>query len=120
AARPALRGPAMFRNYLVTALRNIARHKLHSFINIAGLAVGLTCAILIILFVRDEMSYDRWIKGSENLWRVEITYHVPGRSDPIVTAQAPIPIVAAMREQIPEVTGGTRLVREGMTLTAGD
>ena len=81
----------MFRNYLVTALRNIVRHKLYSVINIAGLAVGLCCVILIILFVRDELSYDKWIPGSENLWRVEITYHVPGRSDPIVTAQAPIP-----------------------------
>src|SRR5690349_13255301 len=68
---------AMFRNYLVTALRNFARHKLASFINIAGLAVGLACVILIILFVRDELSYDKWIPGSENLWRVEITYHVP-------------------------------------------
>ena len=45
----------MFRNYLVTALRNIARHKLYSFINIAGLAVGLACAIFIILFIRDEI-----------------------------------------------------------------
>ena len=110
----------MFHNYLVTALRNLVRHKLYSFINIAGLAVGMTCAMLIILFVRDELSYDKWIPGSENLWRVEITYHVPGRSDAIVTAQVPIPIVAAMREQIPEVRSGTRLVREGMTLTAGD
>src|SRR5438128_1033116 len=107
----------MFRNYLVTALRNILRHKLHSFINIAGLAAGLACAILIILFVRDEMSYDKWIPGSENLWRFEITYHVPGRSEPIVTAQSPIPIVAAMREQIPEIRSGTRLTRETMTLT---
>ena len=110
----------MFRNYLVTALRNIVRHKLHSFINIAGLAVGLTCAILITLFVRDELSYDKWIPGSENLWRFEITYHVPGRADAIDTAQSPLPIVAAMRDQIPEVTGGTRLAREGMTLTSGD
>ena len=110
----------MFANYLVIALRNIARHKLYSFINIAGLAVGLCCVILIALFVRDELSYDTWIPGSENLWRVEITYHVPGRSDPIVTAQAPIPIAMAMRDQIPEVTAATRLVREGMTLTAGD
>ena len=57
----------MFRNYLITALRNIARHKLYSFINIAGLAVGLTCVIFIILFMRDELSYDKWIPGSENL-----------------------------------------------------
>ncbi len=73
-------GGAMFRNYLVIALRNIIRHKLYSFINIAGLAVGLTCVILIMLFVRDELSYDKWIPGSENLYRVEVTYFTcPGR-----------------------------------------
>ena len=63
----------MFRNYLIIALRNLTRHKLYSFINIAGLTVGLTCAIFIILFVRDQLSYDRWIPGTENLYRVEIT-----------------------------------------------
>ena len=108
----------MFRNYLTVALRNIARHKLYSFINIAGLAVGLACAILIILFVRDELSYDKWIPGSENLWRIEVTYHVPGRSDPIETADAPFPIPAAMGDQIPEVTAATRLPRESLTLTS--
>ncbi len=45
----------MFRNYLVTALRNIVRHQLYSLINIAGLAVGLACAVFIILFIRDEI-----------------------------------------------------------------
>ena len=74
----------MFKNYLVTAFRNIVRHKLYSFINIAGLAVGLTCVILIALFVQDELSYDKWIPGSENLWRFEVTFHVPGRSEPIM------------------------------------
>ena len=44
----------MFRNYLTIALRNITKHKLYSFINIAGLALGLACAILIILFIRYE------------------------------------------------------------------
>jgi putative ABC transport system permease protein len=110
----------MFRNYLVTALRNLARHKLYSFINIAGLAVGLACAILIMLFVRDELSYDKWIPGAEKLWRLEVTYHAPGRSDPIITAQTSMPIPPAMHDQIPEVRSATRLVREGMTLTAGD
>ena len=62
----------MFRNYLVIALRNIVRHKLYSFINIAGLAVGLTCVILIILFIRDELSYDKWIPGSDKLYRGSI------------------------------------------------
>ena len=110
----------MFRNYLVTALRNLARHKLYSFINIAGLAVGLACAILIMLFVQDELSYDKWIANSENLWRVEVTYHVPGRSEPIISAQTTMPVPIAMHDQIPEVRSAARLVREGMTLTAGD
>ena len=74
----------MFRNYLTIALRNIVRHKLYSFINIAGLAVGLACVILIMLFVRDELSYDKWIPGSDRLYRVEMTFHLPGRP-PILT-----------------------------------
>jgi putative ABC transport system permease protein len=110
----------MFRNYLVTALRNLVRHKLYSFINIGGLAVGLACVIFVILFVRDELSYDKWIPGSENLWRVEVTYHVPGRSDPLFLAQAGMPMPRAMRDQIPEVRSATRFAQENMTLTAGD
>ncbi len=68
----------MFQNYLITALRNVARHKLYSFINIAGLTVGLACAIFIILFVKDQLSYDRWIPGTENLYRVELSAVNPG------------------------------------------
>jgi putative ABC transport system permease protein len=109
----------MFRNYLMTALRNLVRHKLYSFINIGGLAVGLACVILVILFVRDELSYDKWIPGSERLYRVEQTIHQPARSD-IITAQAPMPMVVAMRDQIPEVQSATRLVQESMTVTSGD
>jgi putative ABC transport system permease protein len=110
----------MFRNYLTVALRNIVRYKLYSVINIAGLSVGLACTILIVLFARDELSYDKWIAGSANLWRVELTYHIPGRSDPIRTAQTSMPLPVAMRDQIPEVRSATRLVREFFTLTAGD
>jgi putative ABC transport system permease protein len=109
----------MFRNYLVIALRNIVRHKLYSVINIAGLAVGLACAILIILFVRDELSYDAWIPGSDKLYRVEVTFHVPGRAD-IVTAQTTMPLTVAMHDQIPEVRQQTRLVQQYMTMIAGD
>ena len=112
-------GEAMFRNYLVIALRNIARHKLYSFINIAGLAVGLACAILIILFVRDELSWDAWIPGCDKIYRVETTFHVPGRSD-IVTAQTTMPLTVAMHDQIPEVREQTRLVQQSMTMIAGD
>ena len=83
----------MFHNYLITALRNFTRHKLYSFINIAGLTVGLTCAIFIILFVRDQLSYDRWIPGTENLYRVEVHHSFPAQP-PIGCATASFPAAA--------------------------
>jgi putative ABC transport system permease protein len=109
----------MFRNYLTVALRNLIRQKLYSVINIAGLAVGLACALFIILFVRDELSYDTWVPDSANLYRIEQTIHVPGRP-PLVMAMTEFPLPAAMRDEFPEVTGMTVLVQEPMTLTIGD
>ena len=60
----------MFRNYLTVALRNLLRQKLYSAINIAGLAVGLACVLFIILFARDELSYDKWVPDSNNLYQI--------------------------------------------------
>ncbi len=109
----------MFRNYLVTALRNIARHKLYSFINIAGLAVGLTCVIFIMLFIQDELSYDKWIPDSENLYRIEHTFTVPGQA-PRPGSGSPYPVAVAMQQQIPEVTGITHLTGQRPTVMIGD
>jgi putative ABC transport system permease protein len=109
----------VFRNYLITALRNFSRHRLYTLISVAGLAVGLACAILITLFLRDELSYDRWIPESSSLYRLELTFHLRGRA-PWVLASAPLPVLDAMQEEIPEVTGATHLVPEGMTVSVGD
>jgi putative ABC transport system permease protein len=108
----------MISNYLLVALRNLIRHKLYSFINIAGLTVGLTCAIFIILFVRDQLSYDRWIPGTENLYRVEITFKLPGKP-PSQWAWSPFPATQAMLDQIPEVQARTRLLRQPTTILVG-
>jgi len=109
----------MFHNYLITALRNFTRHKLYSFINIAGLTVGLTCAIFIILFVRDELSYDRWIPGTENLYRLEVTWHIPGQP-PMPMSLAPFVATEAMLAQIPEVKAIAHLEPWQMTVANGD
>ena len=109
----------MLQNYLITALRNLTRHKLYSFINIAGLTVGLTCAIFIILFVRDELSYDHWIPGTENLYRVEVTWHIPGQP-PAPTTLAPFVATETMLAQIPEVKAIAHLEPWRMTITNGD
>src|SRR6202041_1549292 len=107
------------RNYLVTAARHVVQHRLYAFINIAGLAVGFACTILIALFVRDELSYDQWIPRSANLYRVEVNVAIPGRSL-MKLAVSPFPLPRAMQEQIPEVQAMTRLVSEAMVVAIGD
>ena len=90
----------MFQSYLVTALRNLAKNRLISFINIGGLAVGFACSIFIALFVRDELSYDRWIPGTDNLYRVEITFNNPGQP-PQPQSMAPFPMPRPCYKRFP-------------------
>jgi putative ABC transport system permease protein len=66
----------MFRNYLMAALRNLARNRLYAAINIVGLAVGLCAALLIVLFVRDEYSYDRFFPGYRDVYLLTETKDV--------------------------------------------
>jgi putative ABC transport system permease protein len=61
----------MFRNYLKTACRNLLNNKIYSFINIAGLSLGLACAMLIMLYVNDEVSYDRFHKNVNQIYRID-------------------------------------------------
>src|SRR5579883_388897 len=109
----------MFGNYLLVALRNLARHKLYSFINIAGLGVGLACVIFIMLFIRDELSFDKWLPGSINLYRVDVGAELPGKPFDH-TALAPFPVPAFMKDHLPEVTAMTRLWPTRMTVQIGD
>src|SRR6516164_6548748 len=60
----------MFKNYFKIALRNLTRNKIYSIINIAGLSLGLACAMMIILYVKDEVSYDRFHAGVNQIYRV--------------------------------------------------
>jgi putative ABC transport system permease protein len=60
----------VFKNYFKTAFINLARSKIYSFINIAGLSLGLACAMLIMLYVKDEVSFDRFHKNVSNIYRV--------------------------------------------------
>jgi len=76
----------MFRNYFKTTWRNLVRNKIYSLINIAGLSIGLACAMLIILYVKDEVSYDRFHANAGNIYRI-VTQGlskngVKGRKDP--------------------------------------
>ncbi len=76
----------MFKNYLTVALRNLLRNKIYASINIAGLSIGLACAMLIILYVTDEVSYDRFHENVGSIYRI-VTQGIDknggkGRKDP--------------------------------------
>src|SRR3990170_92471 len=62
----------MIRSYLTIAFRNLLRNKVFSFINIFGLALGLACSMLILLWVRDELTWDRFHPNIDQLYRVYI------------------------------------------------
>jgi len=68
----------MWRNYLSAALRNLSRNRLYASMNIVGLAIGLAAAIFAGLYVREELIYERFIPGHENIYRVSMTRQTPG------------------------------------------
>ena len=60
----------MLKNYLKIALRNLRRHKGYAFINVFGLALGLACCLLVVLFIQDELAYDRFHEEGDRVYRL--------------------------------------------------
>lgn len=99
----------MFKNYITIALRNIKKNRVYSFINIAGLAIGMAAFILIVLWIQDELSYDRYHKNSENIYRLVSKANVAGKTTSVATASGPMgPKIV---EEYPEVLNCVRIVR---------
>jgi hypothetical protein len=96
----------MFKNYLKIALRNIKRYKGYSFINIAGLAIGMTCCLLILLYVNQELSYDRFHNNLDHIHRV--VRQEQDTAEAGKDALTPPPLAAALKEKFPEITHATR------------
>ncbi|PIQ21624.1 MAG: hypothetical protein COW65_07970 [Cytophagales bacterium CG18_big_fil_WC_8_21_14_2_50_42_9] len=93
----------MWYSYFKIAWRNLFRQKAFSFINILGLAIGLACSILILLWVQDELSYDRFHAQADNLYRLTCT------TPDIKAAVSTAPMAAALKAQLPEVKNAVRL-----------
>lgn len=96
----------MFRNYIKVAFRNILRYKGYSFINIVGFAIGLACCLMILIYTMDELSYDRYNRNLDRLYRVRLEAALGGHNTngPITCA----PLAQAMMAEIPEVQAATR------------
>ena len=101
----------MIKNYLKIAWRNIKRNKVNSFINIAGLAIGMACVILILLYVQDELQYDRFFKQSNHIYQVNLNGNQDGNE--FLTSNSPPTVGPAMVTEFPEIESYTRIYNPG-------
>lgn len=95
----------MFKNFIKIAIRNLIKHKRYSLINILGLTIGLACFILIMLWVQDELSYDRFHENADHIYLVL-------RSDIGITSGVTSKMLApALKDELPEVMDATSFVQ---------
>jgi len=97
----------MIKNYFKIALRNLSKNKVFSVINISGFAIGLTCFILITVFVVDELSYDKYPAQAENIYRVNLS--VAGNGDVAVYPLVDVAVGEGIKNAFPEVKASTRI-----------
>lgn len=104
----------MFRNYIKIAFRNILRNRIFSLINIVGLSIGIACFILIMLWIKDELSYDHHHENLEQIYQVNKEYHL---GDEISTnPSTPYPLAKSSLEEIPEVKLSTHYYGSSITV----
>lgn len=108
----------MIRNYLKIAFRNIRRYAAHSILNISGMAIGMACAFLLLLWTWNEVSYDRFHKNADYLYRVTYTENFGGRLHQQATT--PFPLAAALKEEYPEIIRSTRYHNMQESFKKGD
>jgi len=98
----------MIKNYFKIALRNLTKNKAFSFINIFGLATGLTCFMLIAVFVYNELSYDKYPTDAKNIYRVIVS--VTGNGNVVAYPHVDVAVGKGIKNAFLEVKSFTRLV----------
>jgi len=97
----------MLKNYFKTALRNFERHRLHAFINIGGLSIGMASFIVILVYLNYELSYDKWDASLKRVYRVSM------RKDGDILSNTPAPLASFLLEKYPGVEAATAFVPAG-------
>ena len=104
----------MLKNLIKIALRNIVKEKIYSAINILGLTIGITCSLFLLMYILDELSFDRYHKNADNIYRVVSDIREPDNA--FVWAVAQIPLADELRDNYPEVSNAVRFFGLGRTL----
>ena len=108
----------MLWNYIKITARNIKKYKMFSMVNFLGLALGLACCILIMLWVIDETSYDKFYKNTNELYRLSLEYHLGDNVNEI--AVTPCLLGQALQKEFPQVVNNCRIAGKPMTFMFGN
>ena len=100
----------MFKNLILVAIRNLWKDKGYSLLNIAGLTIGITFSLFLSFYVLDELSYDRYHRKADQVYRVVSYVNEPEKA--MKWANTQIPLAAALKKDYPEVIHAVRLVAE--------
>ena len=98
----------MLRNYLLIAVRNIVRQKAYSLINVVGLAIGIMSCLLILMYVKDELSYDRFHQKGNRIYRLFFNYTSPN-GESFNHAIGPYRLADELSARYPEIEEAVRL-----------
>ncbi|HEY0678498.1 MAG TPA: ABC transporter permease [Chitinophagaceae bacterium] len=98
----------MLKSYIKIAWRNLMKSKTFSFINIFGLAVGLTCCMLITLYIHNELSYDSYHKNASRIFQVGTIFIKNGKED--VRSTTPAPMAKTLQQEFPEIAETARMM----------
>ncbi|MFH0999824.1 MAG: ABC transporter permease, partial [Bacteroidota bacterium] len=101
----------MIKNFIVTTIRNIIKDKYYSLINIFGLSVGLTCTILILLYVNHELSYDKYHNKYKKIYRLESHFTISGKEEKAAATSAALG--PTLKDEYPEIAEYTRAAPTG-------
>lgn len=105
----------MIKNYFKIAIRNLLRHRLISFINLFGLTVGFTCCLLILTYILNELSYDRYNKNADNIYRITRTFYNGNGDATLKLSTISPPFGYYLPTDFPEIQKMTRLLNIGTT-----
>ena len=109
----------MIKNYFKVALRSVLKHKFFSFINILGLSIGMLCCLFIFIYVKDELSYDKFHYDYQNIYRVGLDGKIGTQEISISTTS--YPVASALKEVVPGIEQTVRLwPRENVVMKNGD
>jgi hypothetical protein len=104
----------MFKNYFTIAIRNLRKHSFYSFINIAGLSIGIAVCFVILLFVYNEVSYDRHHAKADRVYRINADIKFGGNHYNMT--YGPAPLAATLASDYPEVEVAIRFRERGSYL----